>query len=301
MKSGRIKNFLANTDDLRVAAVPRSLFSNKSDNGRVLIIGGSAEYHGAPILASTSAYNTLAALRTGAGYAFLYVPQRIQDVARKLSPSLIVRSFGEENIGQGRLEGIKKEIESCDSLVIGMGIGREKSTLRAAEKLIDYALSKNKKIVIDADAIYAVKYLKRLNKNVVLTPQDREFKELSGKIPERYSEKTRIKAAASLAKKLNACILLKGHNTVVTDGKRVKIVSSKSSALATMGTGDVLSGIIGGYMATGNDAFTAAVAGAYLHSRIGDLLNKEKGNHILSSDLLGKIPEVLKKFDKNIR
>ena len=65
-----------------------------------------------------------------------------------------------------------------------------------------------------------------------------------------------------------------------------------------MGTGDVLSGIIGGYMATGTETFKAGVAGAYLHSIIGDLLHKEKGNHILSSDIAELIPSILKKFDK---
>ena len=93
-------------------------------------------------------------------------------------------------------------------------------------------------------------------------------------------------------------MLLKGHETVVTDGKRTKIIRAKSSALAVMGTGDVLSGMIGAYAAKNNDLFVAGVAGAYLHAMIGDALYKEKGNHILASDVVDGIPKILKKFDK---
>ena len=84
----------------------------------------------------------------------------------------------------------------------------------------------------------------------------------------------------------------------MTDGKVAKIVESESATLATMGTGDVLSGIIGGYAAAGATAFEAAVAGAYLNSRIGDLLAMEKGNHILASDIVDKIPRLIKDFDE---
>jgi NAD(P)H-hydrate epimerase len=289
---------LAGNQDLRSASQPRNIYGSKKENGRVMIIGGGGDYHGAPVLASNAAYNTLAALRIGTGYAFLYVPKAILAPARKLSPSLIVVPFGKDNIGQGNFNAIKSAIQKADSLVIGMGIGRKPSTLKMASRIISYAIKLNKKIVVDADAIYSIKRLGRMGKNVILTPQDMEFYELSGKKLDKRSLSKRATAAISLAKKLDSCVLLKGHDTIITDGKALKVVSSHSSSLATMGTGDVLSGIIGGYMATGIETFKAGVAGAYLHSVIGDLLHRKKGNHILSSDIEELIPSTLRKFDR---
>lgn len=290
---------LTGEKELRAATLPRPLYGDKHENGTVLIIAGSADYHGAPVLASNAAYNTLASLRMGTGYVFLYVPKSILNPVRRLSPSLIVRQFGRDNIGQGDFNEIKRAIQRSDSLVIGMGIGRKPAALKMASRIIRYAIKLGKKIVIDADAIYSVKSAGKMNKNVILTPQEKEFYVLSGKKPDQHSTSKRTAAAISLARRLSTCVLLKGHDTVITDGKRVKVVSSRSSALATMGTGDVLSGIIGGYAGIGAGIFEAGVAGAYLHSRIGDLLSKKKGNHILSSDLVEAMPPILKKFDKN--
>ena len=294
-----MKTGFASEKDIRSATTPRRLRGSKADNGRVLIIAGSDEYHGAPALAANAAYNTLAALRIGTGYAFLYVPGCILDPVRRLSPSLIVRPFGRKGIGQGSLGSIKEAVSKANAVVIGMGIGRDDRTLRMAAKIIGHAKSLDRKIVIDADAIYSLKYVKRLYPNAVITPQDKEFREASKEYPGSGPLEGRAAQAVALARRLGCCVLLKGHTTIVTDGVRVKLVSSKSSALATMGTGDVLSGIIGGYAAAGASAFRAAVAGAYLHARIGDALHKAKGNHILSSDLAELIPSVLKKFDRD--
>jgi ADP-dependent NAD(P)H-hydrate dehydratase / NAD(P)H-hydrate epimerase len=297
-KEIRVDAVFASDKDLKLASKPRSPFSSKHENGTVLIIAGSSNYHGAPVLASNAAYNTLAALRIGIGYALLYVPSSIENPVRKLSPSIIVRTFGRRNIGEGNFASIKEAIRRSDAIVIGMGIGREAKTLRMAARIIGYAKSIDKKIVIDADAIYALRHLERLNQNAIITPQDREFSQIYGSMPDKSSVQKRTRSAVSAAKKLNCCILLKGHNTIITDGKSVKVIKSKSSALATMGTGDVLSGIIGGYAAIGNRAFKAGVAGAYLHSRIGDILHNKKGNHLISNDLVEQIPAILKKFDK---
>ncbi len=289
----------ASPADLKIASKPRSLQGSKKDNGGVMIIAGSREYHGAPVLASNAVYSTLASLRIGTGYGFLYVPKVIEQAARILSPNLIVRRFGSDYISDGDLSQLDEDIDKTDSIVIGMGLGRNKEVLAASAKIIKNAIAMRKKMVVDADALFSIKQVEKLNFNVVLTPQDREFQELSGIKPKKTPLSERARQAVSLAKRLETNILLKGHETIVTDGKRVKIIRSESSALATMGTGDVLSGIIGGYMATGIDAFEAAVAGAYLHSKIGDKLAKEKGNHILAVDVVDYIPKILKEFDVN--
>lgn len=155
-------------------------------------------------------------------------------------------------------------------------------------------------MVIDADAILTVASLHRkLGMGVVLTPNDHEFRRLS-KAP-LIDRGMRIEAAKRLAARLDCVVLLKGHVSIVTDGRSVKLVEPRTAALATMGTGDVLSGIIGGYLTLNGNAFVSAVAGAYLHARIGDLLYREKGYHILASDVVEYIPRVLKRFDRTAR
>ncbi|VVB76626.1 ADP-dependent (S)-NAD(P)H-hydrate dehydratase [uncultured archaeon] len=290
----------AGPGDLMLARRPRSIYSSKHDNGSVVIIAGSRDYHGAPVLAANAVYNALAALRMGTGYVHLYVPAAIEDAARRLSPNVIVRRFGTDYISDGDFESVKEAVKKADAVIIGMGIGRDESTLDMAARIIDTAVAEGKKIVIDADAIYAVKRAQRLGKDAVLTPQDIEFHELSGLTLKKNDLAERFINAVSVARKLNASLLLKGHDTIITDGEVAKIVRSDTSALATMGTGDVLSGIIGGYAAIGATVFESATAGAYLHATIGGLLALEKGNHILAVDVVDKIPKIIKDFDESV-
>ncbi|MGC8629276.1 MAG: NAD(P)H-hydrate dehydratase [Candidatus Micrarchaeia archaeon] len=286
--------------DLFKAAPKRSKEGSKFDNGRVLIIAGSDDFHGAPFLAAEAAYNTLASLRIGAGYAVLFVPSEIRNLARRISPNLIVRPFGKETIAQGDMETAKQEIEKSNSIAIGMGIGRENATLEAAAEIIKYAQYLNKKIVVDADAIYALDRIGVLNKNVIVTPQEKEFEQIYGEKPSTELGE-RARQAVAVSNKLNACVVLKGHTSIITDGRLLKLNFAETPALATMGTGDVLSGIIAGYAATGASAFDASAAGVYLHSQIGDSLAAEKGMHIIATDLIDEIPHILKNYDSVLK
>jgi NAD(P)H-hydrate epimerase len=290
---------LAGPKDLAAATMQRNMFSSKLENGKVMIVGGSEDYHGAPALASTAAYNLLAALRVGAGYATAFVPRSILTPNRAVSPNVIVRQLSRSNLSAADLPLLKASMRHFDSLVVGMGIGRSSESANAASKLIAYALKTGKATVIDADAIYAVsRYRVRLNDNAIIMPNEREFELLySGRI-RKNALAERIRASAELAKRLNTNILLKGHDTIITDGKRTKVVRARHAALAVMGTGDVLSGIVGAYAAKTGDAFASGVAGAYLHATIGDRLYKEKGNHILASDVVDYIPKILKRHDR---
>lgn len=291
---------LASAKDLASASAPRSVYADKYSNGRVVIVGGSNGFHGAPALATNAAYETLAALRIGTGYARTYVPKSIVAAVRKLSPNIIVKPLSGNNIGPRDLAVLKAAVDGSDVIVVGPGLGREHASISCVSKLIIYAASAGKKVVIDADAIHAIKMLKkRLNKNVVVTPNIKEFSFFYGAKFDAMNIWSKIMAAMSAAKMLNANFVLKGHQTIITDGSEFKIAASTSSSLATMGTGDVLSGIIGGYAARNKSMFIASVAGAYLHARIGDLLYKKKGNHILASDVVEYIPKIIKEFDKN--
>ena len=291
---------IAGVKDLRLAARPRHVYSNKRDNGRILIIGGSSRFHGAPVLVSNAAYMTLAAMRVGTGYAVTCVPKSILSPVRKLSPNLIVRPLSGENLNSRDLQELKGEAQRANCIVMGPGLGRSRATVKTIARLIAYCLKLEKRLLIDADAILAVRSLRgRLGRNVLLTPNDREFRMLSR--AGLVDREMRIDAVKRLANKLGANVLLKGHVTIISDGKRVKLVEPRTTTLATMGTGDVLSGIIGGYMTRNGNAFVSAVAGAYLQARIGDLLYKEKGYHAIATDVLDYIPRILKKYDRTAR
>ena len=291
----------AGPGDLYLASKPISIYASKRERGMLVIIGGSKVYHGAPIHALLSA-SSIAALRTGAGYTILYVPNAILDVVRKLSQNQIVRPAGEDYISF--TDELKRAIDKAEAIAIGMGITKEKEAQDACQKIVNYALSNGKKVIADADAISAITDMlgaKRIDTtNLLITPHDSEFYQFSG-LKLRHEDSNifdRIEAAKKIAKEKGINILLKGHNTIITNGEKIKINRSNTPNLSTMGTGDVLSGIIGAFAAMGNDLFEAATAGAYLHSKAGEVLAMEKGNHIIASDLIDKIPKIMSEFDK---
>jgi NAD(P)H-hydrate epimerase len=227
-----------------------------------------------------------------------FVPKSILNVNRATSPSVIVKPMKGAHLSKSDSVVLRAEMRKSDSVVIGPGIGRNSATLSAAAALISHASRSGIRIVIDADALAAVaRHRPELGPQCVLTPNDSEFLMLSGKRIDRRDLAKRIAGAVALARKLHTNILLKGHETVITDGRRVKVVRSRTAALATMGTGDVLSGIIAGYAARSEDLFSAAVAGAYLHSAIGDALYRRKGNHIIASDVVDYIPRAMRRIE----
>lgn len=293
------KSMYASGKDLQLASVPRDKYSTKRINGKIVIIGGSERFHGAPALASNAAYAVLAALRIGVGYAVEYVPKSVITATRSVSPDIIVMPLYSNNLTSKDIPRLIKDLQKSQCLVLGPGLGKDDATSKAVIKLIDYIKKTDKRAVIDADALYALgKYPRKLNMNFIITPNKEEFEFFyKGKIKDS-DIKARIDAAIRVSKNLNANILFKGHESIVTDGKRVKIINSKSSALAVMGTGDTLAGMVGGFVTKNSDLFIATVAGTYLHAIIGDNLYKEKGNHILASDVVDLIPKILKKFDR---
>lgn len=287
----------AGIGDVGLAYRPRKLYSDKYMNGKVVVVGGGLSFHGAPVLASTAVNNTLAAMRVGAGYAITCVPKGIEHAVRSASPELVVRALSGDYLDQKDLETLKSVAKRASAIVIGPGLGRFRETLDTVKEFVSYASGKDKRVIVDADALYAVAGMK-LNRNVLITPNRFEMRLFYKYKLIDTDTPSRSKAARLVAKKMDANVLLKGHKSIITDGIRLRSVTAKSAALATMGTGDALSGIIAGFAARENDLFACAVAGAYVHTAIGDRLFKKMGNHIIATDVVSAIPEVLKRFDK---
>ena len=168
---------------------------------------------------------------------------------------------------------------------------------RNAAGIVETELSLGNCIVVDGSAIKSVvKSKTKLNDNAIFTPHSNEFKSIGYTVTDDLND--RIEKAMQFAGRHNCTLVLKGHYTIVTNGSSIKVNKSSSSALATMGTGDVLAGMIAAYAAMHGNAFESAVAAVTAHSMVGDLLYKNRGNHIIAMDLIDALPSFLKGFDK---
>lgn len=283
--------------DLKIAIKKRDPFSHKGDNGRVLVIGGSYRYTGAPALAA------MAALRTGVDLAIVAVPSSIANAIKSFSPDLIVLPLPSKDVlNQDSFEVLKNESKRVDVVVIGMGLGLEESTLFTVNEIIKYLNDVGKPLVIDADALKALSRMREeiRFKKAVLTPHAGEFHALTGEsLPDESSSgwRSRVHVVMKWASKLNATILLKSRYDIITDGNRFKVKTIGNPGMTVGGTGDVLAGMVGAFLSRGSDAFRAATAASFLNSYIGDLLEAEVGHHYTASDIIRKIPEVMKKFE----
>lgn len=257
-----------------------------------MIVGGSDVYSGAPALAG------IAGLRTGVGLVLIAAPKGTAQTIRSYSPDLIVHQLGDEVVTPSDVQRIAELLARSDAIVLGPGIGRASETQAAIPPLIEVATKMNKPVLLDADAIRAVAGTDAFkHSSIVLTPHAGEFKALSGiEAPLTWQE--RLPICVEFARKNTCTLLLKGHDTLITNGIRVKVNRTGNPGMATGGMGDVLSGITGAFLAQGTDPYLATVAGAYVHGQAGDRVAKEKGFHMVASDLIDMLPTVLKEFDR---
>lgn len=273
--------------DVSLANSFRALDAHKGDFGRLLVIGGSKVYSGAPALVS------LAALRTGVDVVYTSSPEKTSFAISSFSPNLITIKLKGKHVNLNNLDTLSPYIKNVDAVVIGPGIGLHEETVDFVESCIIDVEKTGIPLLLDADGITAFAKFKRVLRNpVVFTPHANEFKSLSGvNLPIKREE--RIIEVEKLAKELKAVILLKGETDIISDLKRTKLNYSGNPGMTVGGTGDVLSGIIGGLLAQKNDPFEAAIVGAFVNGAAGDFAAEKLGYHMLATDLLEWIPHVL--------
>jgi len=282
-----------NSADVRRVIKARQAYASKRDFGSLLIVGGSNVYSGAPALAG------MAALRTGAGLAIIAAPKSVAGTIRGFSPNLIVHSLSGEIVTPEDVTKISSLLEPANALIIGPGIGLRPETEQAVHLVIEKASEANKPIVIDADAIRALGKRKDLLRDAksIITPHAGEFKAISGiEAPQKGEQ--RLPICRRFASEWGCVLLLKGHDTVVADGRRARVNRTGNPGMATGGMGDVLSGIAGTFLAQGAEPFFAAAVAAYIHGLAGDLVYEQKGFHMVASDLIETLPLILKKYDR---
>lgn len=268
----------------------REPWSHKYNFGHLLVIGGSKHYSGSPT------FNALAALRVGVDLVTILAPERAANIIASFAPDLIAYPLKGDYLCKEHLNELLKFTHNKSAVVIGGGLTREKEVL---ETVVEYLKEIDIPAVIDADAIHAVATKKEIlkNKNFVLTPHVHELLVLSG-VQVGNDLNQRIKVVNETAKKLKTTIVLKGHIDVISNGKEVALNKTGSPAMTKGGLGDTLAGILGAYLARGNDAFTSACAAAYLNGKAGELAAKKYSESLLASNLIEQIPNVVKQVIK---
>lgn len=258
--------------------------ANKGTFGKVLVIAGSENYPGAAYLACAACY------RVGAGLVTLATVPPVKTIVSRKLPEVTFLSFDQ----------IFNKVEDYDVILLGPGLGQSSEIKELVEKLLKQRLAK---VVIDGDGLNIISSIenwwRKLNTEIILTPHPGEMGRLTGPTVDQI-QSDREKVAIKFAKKWNKIIVLKGANTVIASpGGEVAVSPFANPALATAGTGDILSGIIAGFLAQGLNNFDASCLGVYIHGLTGEMLKEKYGSAGgLASDLLPLLPTVLLNISK---
>ena len=282
-----VDEFDNNEYTMNLETVSRKIISRKNcmhkgDFGRVAIVAGSKDFVGAAYISAT------AAVKSGAGLVTLCCRDNIQEILSSKLVEAMTVSFQSERF--------QKVIESSDAIAFGPGMGNNEETLRMLKFILEKA---NSSVLIDADGLNVLEnnthIIKNYKNGLVLTPHLGEMSKLTG-LSIEYIKENRSSVARDFAKEFNVILLLKGYNTVITDGQKIIINPTGNSAMATGGMGDCLTGIIAALIGQGYDAFTATYLGAYVHGYCGDILSKDMFS-VNAESVINIIPKVIKEID----
>lgn len=280
----------------------RDASAHKGTFGRLLVVAGSMEYAGAALLAS------LGAARSGAGLVCLASPESVGAHLLGMVPELTAMLLGEEApglIGPAGWRRVAIEARTYDAVVVGPGLGRQPSTLRRVRGFI---AELRLPTVIDADALNALaadeRWWRPLSMPAVLTPHPGEFARLMRQAPDpalSADDEARASAATTAATRWGQVLVLKGPRTVIAtpDGELVRSDVATPS-LATAGSGDVLAGAIGAFLAGGCSPLDAAGCGVAVHAAAGLLAQDRIGRAgVMARDLAALLPEAMEQLRGN--
>jgi NAD(P)H-hydrate epimerase len=255
----------------------RGADDSKFTAGSLLVVGGAPGTTGAPVLTATAAF------RADAGYVTLAVPHESLPIAEVLALEPVKRGFGYASA----LETLAPDLERASALALGPGLGRSDEARALVRGLLT---SSRLPAVVDADGLFGLEPFER-DAPTVLTPHAGELARLLD-VESAWVAAHRLEAAARCAERFGAFVLLKGADTIVRapDGSTV-VCDAGPPSLATAGTGDVLTGVVGAFLAKGMDATDAAVAAAVAHGRAAAAVPHQAG--LIASDVAAALPAAL--------
>lgn len=261
--------------------------SHKGDYGKILLLCGSRGYTGAAALAA------MGALRSGAGLVYLGVPESIYAIEAVKLTEPVVFPLPDQcgMLSADALAQLSDMLPRMDAVLIGPGLGISDGTAQ----IVQYFLKEAKcPVVLDADGISIAAshkdILRERTSATVLTPHAGEFSRLTGTMPT-----DRVSNAKDAARDMNVIMVLKGHETVITDGKCCYINNTGNPGMAVGGSGDVLAGVIVSLLGQGVDPLQSAACGVWLHGAAGDICAESIGQYgMLPGDMLNVLPRLLK-------
>lgn len=264
----------------------RDPLAHKGDFGRVLIFAGSRGFTGASVIATKSA------VKSGAGLVTVCTEE---DVLESVSSRLLEAMSIANNS-----KSIEEYIKKADAIAIGPGMGNKSETLNVVKKVLRH---RNCPVIIDADGINVLKdnleLLTMENKYpIILTPHLGEFSRILGKDIGEIKE-YRLDMAKEFSKKYGVILLLKGFNTVITNGEELYINSTGNSAMANGGMGDCLTGIIASLIGQGYEPLKATAMAAFIHGYIGERLSVQQFV-VTAEDIINNLPKFIKELLNNL-
>ncbi len=292
-----IKTYYLEAMDVRRRLPIRPFNAHKYSCGKIFALVGS------PGLTGAATMSTLSAMKVGAGAVIAGIPESLSPVLEtKLTEvmKLPLPETNEHTIGWNALDLIEEYMDWADVLIIGPGLSKNYETKQVILSVIKKL---DKKAVIDADGLNALvgnlNILKSLNTEIVLTPHPGEFSRLTD-LPVEKIEREKIDVARNFAVEYGVVLVLKGDTTVIASPEgEVFINSTGNPGMATAGSGDVLTGMIAGFMGQGLSAVDSAICGVYLHGLAGDLARDKIGElPMMAMDILNMIPDAIQKVMK---
>lgn len=279
--------YFTEKQDIRSLLKPLSKFSHKGTQGHTLIIGGSIGKSGSVCLSSR------AALKTGCGLVTAYVPKCAVQVIQINFPE----AMAIEDKGENYITSINFDMKP-DAIGLGIGMGQNSKTQMA---LHDFLEKNNLPLVIDADGLNILadnpEWLKLLQPKTILTPHPGELLRLVGEWSDDYDK---IQKTQLFAQKFNLIIVVKGAYSLIIDSENIYVNNTGTPALATAGSGDVLTGMITSLLAQGYDPLDAARMGVYLHGMTSDLtIQNIHPRSFIASDIIGNIGNAYKSLEKS--
>lgn len=270
--------FILNSKEYRNLIPARKLYGHKGDYGRALIIAGSRGFTGAAYISAECT------VRGGAGLVTLACKRDIQNIlSEKLIEAMTISCDD---------PGFKPIVAKSDSIAFGPGFGTGEYETGILKDVIE---NSSCPLIIDADGIMILSnnrdMLKQLRERTIITPHPGEMARLLG-VTVRDVEMDRINIASEFAKKYGIIVLLKGYNTIISDGKNTYINPTGNSKMASGGMGDALTGIINAFVSQKVNILDAALIGAYIHGDIADKLGSEV--YILNArDIINEMPKII--------
>ncbi len=282
-----MRDSILNHEDVLSILPNRDPWGHKGTFGKILLLCGSRGFTGAAYFAA------MGALRTGAGLVYLGVPESIYAIEAVKLHEPVVFPLPEDNgkLSAEAIPEILQRLPNMDAVLVGCGLGQSEGTLAVVSAVLKNA---NCPVVLDADGINVLAAHKDLLRGrtapTIVTPHDGEFARLGGQMGQG-----RMAAAKAMARDLGCIVLLKGHETCITDGNEGYRNQTGNPGMAVGGSGDVLAGVIVSLLGQGIAPLKATACGAWLSGAAADICAGELGQYgMLPSDVLSVLPRLLK-------